>query len=467
MKNHASCTTLLVGKNATIDGSTMVARNEDAGSAINPKKFVVITPEKQVQHYQSKETKFTIDLPDNPFQYTSTPDATDAYGIFAESGINSKNVTMSASETITTNARVLGADPYNTESGIGESDLVTLVLPYISSAREGVLRLGKLLTEYGTFEPNGIIFSDKDEIWYMETIGGHHFAAVRIPDDAYVIAPNRLNIDDFEFDNPDYLYSDDLKDFIELNNLNPDTDSYNLRHIFGSSTVKDTRYNTARAWYVQKLFTKDLDTLPMDFDLPFICYPDQKLSITDVKFALSSHYQNTDYDIYGIGSEADKKLFRPIGINRNQELHILQIRNNVTDDIAGIHWLAYGPNTFNSVVPFYANVNDTPESFKNTEGSLSLDSTYWLNRITSLLGDYDYDLYSSLESDFEDQVISQCLNLQKETDQKVSSEKDLPAYLTKVNEQYAQINWQATIKLLDGMVKTGSDKMKLRFSLGD
>lgn len=46
-RKKASCTTLLVGKKASIDGSTMIARNEDSGSGSEPQKFVVITPEQQ------------------------------------------------------------------------------------------------------------------------------------------------------------------------------------------------------------------------------------------------------------------------------------------------------------------------------------------------------------------------------------------------------------------------------------
>ena len=38
-----ACTTLLVGKNASYDGSTMIARNDDSGSGhFMPKKFVVV-----------------------------------------------------------------------------------------------------------------------------------------------------------------------------------------------------------------------------------------------------------------------------------------------------------------------------------------------------------------------------------------------------------------------------------------
>ena len=91
-------------------------------------------------------------------------------GIWPAAGINSENVAMSATETITTNSRILGIDPY-VENGIGEEDIVTLVLPYIHSAREGVLRMGELLEEYGTYEPNGIAFSDMEEVWWLETMG--------------------------------------------------------------------------------------------------------------------------------------------------------------------------------------------------------------------------------------------------------------------------------------------------------
>ena len=153
-----ACTTILVGKKASYDGSTMIARTEDSQSGVfTPKEFLVVTPEDQPRHYQSVLSNFSIDLPDNPLRYTSVPDALGKDGIWGEAGINSANVAMSATETITTNARVLGADPL-VKDGFGEEDMLTLVLPYIKTAREGVLRLGQLLETYGTYESNGIAF---------------------------------------------------------------------------------------------------------------------------------------------------------------------------------------------------------------------------------------------------------------------------------------------------------------------
>ena len=46
------CTTILVGKNASYDGSTMVARTEDSPSGVfRSKKFINVSPEEQPRKY--------------------------------------------------------------------------------------------------------------------------------------------------------------------------------------------------------------------------------------------------------------------------------------------------------------------------------------------------------------------------------------------------------------------------------
>lgn len=189
----------------------------------------------QGETYTSVLSHVTIPLPKNPLRYTCMPNAVAGEGIWGAAGVNSENVSMTATETITSNERVLSGDPLvvykkaedgeeEQIGGIGEEDLVTLVLPYIHSAREGVLRLGELLEQYGTYEMNGIAFSDSEEIWWMETIGGHHYIARRVPDNAYVMMPNQLGIDYFDFEDAfgqqeEYICSKDLKEFIKKNHL--------------------------------------------------------------------------------------------------------------------------------------------------------------------------------------------------------------------------------------------------------
>ena len=61
------CTTILVGKKASYDGSTIIARNDDSGSGhYTSKKLAVIKPEEQPKIYKSVISHVEIELPENP-----------------------------------------------------------------------------------------------------------------------------------------------------------------------------------------------------------------------------------------------------------------------------------------------------------------------------------------------------------------------------------------------------------------
>lgn len=417
-----ACTTILIGKNASYDGSTIIARNEDAASGeFDSKRFVIVKPEEQPRHYRSVISHVEIDLPEEPLQYSAVPNADLHIGQWAEAGVNEANVAMSATETITSNERVLGADPLvelvpargkegeegyvpEVPGGIGEEDMVTLVLPYIRSAREGVQRLGSLLQQYGTYEMNGIAFSDVNEIWWLETIGGHHWIAKRVPDEAYVTMPNQLGIDEFDLDDAlgdqqEHMCSADMAEFIEQHHLNlavEDASPLNPRDMFGSHSDQDHVYNTPRAWYIQR-FLNPYDELwdgpnaahtPYSDDIPWCRQPERKIAIEDVKYVLSSHYQGTQFDPYSsLGTEHTRGSVRPIGINRQNHLAVMQIRPYRPESCRSIQWMAYGSNPFNTLVPFYANVRTLPEYVADTTTRVTTENFYWVNRIIGVMAD--------------------------------------------------------------------------------
>ena len=71
-----ACTTILVGREASYDGSTMIARNEDSGSGVFcAKKFIVVEPKDQGKEYVSMLSHVRIPLPKNPLRYTCMPNA--------------------------------------------------------------------------------------------------------------------------------------------------------------------------------------------------------------------------------------------------------------------------------------------------------------------------------------------------------------------------------------------------------
>ncbi|PNY19440.1 C69 family dipeptidase [Streptococcus parauberis] len=463
------CTTILVGKRVSYDGSTLVARTEDSQNGdFTPKKMVYITSQMQPKHYKSVLSSFEIDLPENPMAYSSVPDALGKDGIWGEAGVNEENIGMSATETITTNSRVLGADPL-VESGIGEEDMLTLVLPYIHSAREGVLRLGQILSQFGTYESNGVAFSDADEIWWLETIGGHHWIARRVPDDAYVTNPNQLGIDYFEFNNPDdYLCSDDLRKFIKKNNLDLTYSNkhFNPRYAFGSQRDKDRHYNTPRAWIMQKFLNPEIEQNPRSFAIPWCQKPYRKITIEDIKYVLSSHYQDTVYDPYGPeGDKISQKSFRPIGINRTSQTAILQIRPDMPKEITAIQWMAYGAMPFNTMVPLYTQVTDFPEYFKNTEEDVNTNNFYWMNRLIAAIADSHYAHHSSLLEDYQEKTMGYGHQMLHKIEEAYASGEKLD--LTEQNQlmsDYIQIETQ---QLLNKILFDESNLMTNRFSLSD
>ena len=499
------CTTILVGKKASYDGSTLVARNDDSPSgSFMPKKFTVIHPDSQSKKYRSVISHLEIELPDNPLRYTALPNAVSGEGVWAACGVNELNVSMTATETIASNERVLGADPLveyapakgrkNTNSyvpekagGIGEEDIVTIVLPYIKSAREGVFRLGELLKKYGTYEMNAIAFQDEDEIWWLESIGGHHWMARRVPDDCYVVAPNQLGLDTFDFDDAfgekkEYLCSEDLREFIADNHLDLTLcKAFSPRDTFGTHSDLDHIYNTPRAWVAQKYFNPttsrwtgdNSDYTPLSDNIPWCRVPEKKITVEDIKWALSNHYQNTPYDPYANGA---KELYRPIGISRTDVLALVQIRPYMPKELKAIEWVAFGSNVFNTFAGFYANITKTPKYLSNTTGDVDSHNFYWASRLLGVIADAHFkrclpniDHYQTavmsknhaLINKFDKEFVGYMKNAEND------SEKSDTLFCEKANEEITKMLIEQTTKVLNKVVYNASCVMKNSFSRSD
>ena len=485
-----SCTTVLVGRNASHDRSTMIARTDDG--SFDVKKIVVVTPDKQPRKYKSVLSHLEIDLPDDPLRYTACPSVDKKDGIWAATGINEKNVGMTATETITSNPRVLAADPlvvYDKDAaghgkpapgGIGEEDIVVLVLPYIRSAREGVLRLAELLEKYGTYESNGIAFNDKDEVWWMETIGGHHWIARKLPDDMCAILPNRFAMNEFDLDDAfgekkTHLCSKDLREFIAENHLdlNPEG-TFDPRYVFGSHTDMDHIYNTPRSWFMGRYLTPkshrwdgpDAEYGPESDDIPWALKPDKLVTPEDVKYLLSAHFQGTPYDPYAAKDTGLRGRYRSIGINRTGVTTICQIRGDMPEGIRGVEWVCFGPTTFSAALPLYANVPDMPRYLKKVTLDVDTNTFYWASRLIAALADPHYpDAIQSVWR-YQDTVTVNGRKIITEYDKKFALSGD-PALLAEANEALAAMAVKETGKVLRQVLGTASLKMKDGYCLAD
>ena len=485
-----SCTTVLVGRNASNDRSTMIARTDDGH--FDTKKLVVVEPKAQKRHYKSVISHVEIDLPDDPMRYTACPSVDPKEGIWAATGINAAGVGMTATETITSNPRVLAADPLvelqkaksrrekEIPGGIGEEDIVVLVLPYIHSAREGVLRLAGLLEQYGTYESNGIAFNDENEVWWMETIGGHHWMAKRVPDDVCVIMPNQFGMDSFDLNDAfgkkkEHLCSTDLREFIRDNDLDLNQDGkFNPRDIFGSHSDMDHIYNTPRAWFMGRHLTPlshkwdgpDAEFGPESDNIPWSLRPDRKIAVEDVKYLLSGNYQGTPYNPYTSQDTGKRGMYRSIGINRTGVTSVCQIRPDMPDALKGIEWICFGSTTFDALLPLYPAVPDMPAYVKNVTLDVSTENFYWASCLIGALADHSYAACRQHVERYQNAVITKGRRLVREYDAKMRESGDY-SLTAEANEKLCAMAKEESTKALGRVLRVSSESMKNGYDLAD
>ncbi len=485
-----SCTTLLVGRKAANDNSTMIARTDDG--FFDVKKLIVVEPKDQKKVYKSRIGKLTVELPENPMRYTACPSVDPEHGVWAATGINAANVGMTATETITSNPRVLAADPLVTymkaksrrekdvPGGIGEEDMVVLVLPYIRTAREGVLRLAALLEQYGTYESNGIAFNDENEIWWMETIGGHHWMAKRVPDDVAVIMPNQFGMDCFDLidafgKQEAHLCSKDLLQFIETFKLDCNQNgAFDPRQIFGSHSDQDHVYNTPRAWYMGRSLTPfshrwdgpDAEYGPESDDIPWSFVPDRKVTVEDVKTILSSNYSGTPYNPYLNHDTGVRGKYRSIGINRTGVTSVCQIRPDAPDCAKGLEWICFGSTTFDALLPVYPNVPKMPAYLSDVTLSVSTENFYWGSRLIGALADHSYNQCVQIVTRYQNAVMTEGRKIVLEYDKKIAETGDA-ALLSEANGKLAKMAKEQTDKALTAVLHESSVTMKNGYNRAD
>ena len=364
--------------------------------------------------------------------------------------------------------------------GIGEEDILMLVLPYIRSAREGVLRLASLLEQYGTYESNGIAFNDENEVWWMETIGGHHWIARRVPDDGCVIAPNQFGLDGFDLQDAfgtqrDHMCSADLREFIVDNHLDLNQNgTFNPRDVFGSHTDSDHVYNTPRAWFMGRYLTpyshrwdgENAEFGPESDNIPWCLVPDRKVAVEDVKYLLSAHYQGTPYDPYTSQNTGRRGMYRSIGINRTGVTALCQIRGNMPEEIKAVEWICFGSTTFNAMVPVYPDVAKMPKYLSDVTMDASTENFYWGSRMIAALADHNYATSIQHIERYQSAMFIEGRRIIREYDEKMMKSGDF-SLKTEANEALCRMAKERTVDTLNKVLQDASVHMKNGYNRAD
>ena len=377
-----SCTMIVVGKNATVDGSIIIARNEDYDG--NWAKHLVVVPRmehKAGETICSVYTGFCYPLPPVTHKYIAIPDwewvnyqgRPVPGGVYDAAGINDAFVAITATVTISPNEKVEELDPF-VPTGIGEDLVTTIVLLTANSAREAVKLVGHLVETYGASEGMALAVADPNEAWVVEVLSGRHWVAVRIPDDSYVVYGNEMRICEVNLtDTEHYMGSSDLVEFAVKNGLwNPEKgEPFCVAKVYGK---EPNPKNYRRVWGVARLFSPSANYGPEQKWYPYFMKPDEKISVLDVMNALRDYYAGTIYDTRFNPSE------RGIGISRTVESHVIQLRGWLPVEVGGVMWVALSAPRASVYVPFYAGVTEIPSTYSTGTDEYDPYSAFWTYR---------------------------------------------------------------------------------------
>lgn len=355
--DDSECFTVLVGKDASADGSVLVAHNEDDRGDI-----IVNLRKIKPRDYGAPQK---VDLGRGAF-FESDGKTAGFLWIeattqeFADSFLNEHGVLVTSDSCP---SRV--ADNDFTDGGIGYM-LRRIAAEEATSAREAVELAGKLIEKYG-YRAAGRTYSiaDKNEAWMLAVLRGRRWCAQRVPDDEVAVIPNHYTIRGIRLDEPGhFLGSRDIVEYAEANGwYGQERDGpFDFKRAFERPSNRDLTSdgNTLRHWRGLCLLTGK--TWEIGRDYPFSAKPEKKISAEDLMTVLRDHYEGTEYDAtngYKSGTP-NRTKFRTICTASTINAFVVSLDAKRPVPLSAAVWLAMGKPDTTVFLPLYYGVGRLP-----------------------------------------------------------------------------------------------------------
>ncbi len=406
-----ACTVVLVGKNASTDGSVISTHTCDCGLCdwtwryVAPKdheegairkiywfdQFSTLPPAKGLRW----------DAIDANFNGLEIPQVRHTYGYLQGAfGYMNDNQVAIGESTIGNRKEMNNNTP---APKMDITALTMLAMERAKTAREAIQIMGDMAVKYGyghTDEGEMLSVTDPNEAWIFEVfpvgplwvpdsdIPGAVWCAQRVPDDHVSICPNESRIGEIDLNNKDYfMASENVISFAEEQGFydSKSDKPFNWKKAYSPSEFSATSTNGSRGrmWRFfdlvapSKKFSPDLNNM----DFPFSIKPEKKYSVYDVMVMLKDKFdgtqfwtakgiqggpfQNPNYLPYGFTVDGKKyNTPRCIGVNRAEYVVITQCRDWLPNPIGGLCWVGWGAQDTHCMMPFYQGVTEIPKSFE-------------------------------------------------------------------------------------------------------
>jgi len=444
---HA-CTTILVGKAATADGSVLMATSCDGNImgrvyVLPAKEYPEGTKVRMFYDFPAPSTRekhreqtnrgysFVGDLP-----IERTYRCILAAGHFADSvtgGINEHGVSMGIEYMGMKPQLVNRKGTVSTCSNHWTTSLIANGLIRAKTARQAIRLMGSMVQKYGFtyyWAPAAgcaIPVVDGEEAWIMEIFGpgkdwtpgsgkpGAVWCAQRVPSGEVTCNANRSRIGRVQPGNPDrFMASPNICSLAEELGLWKPGTPFVWYEVYGTS---GGRANSLREWAALNRLAPSLHLEatgdPTKDRYPFSVKPDRRVTVRTLTSVMRDSYEGTKFDVteHPAFNPRGKKspLARPfgsrdlfnlvgvepercIGSETSGYVYVSQIRDWLPAPVSGCMWFTLGPSYTSCFAPIYSGATEIAGSWSREPDFTRIDRSQvqWKFRLTEGLAGLKY-----------------------------------------------------------------------------
>jgi len=397
-----NCTTIMVGRLASTDGSVMTSHSCDG----NYRTWLEIFPhqkfDKTIMHpvYEGMlHTEAAWDMT-RVTKKGEIPEVAETYAF-----LNTAYPCLNEKQLAIGETTIYGRQELINEDGMFYiEELEKIALQRCKTAREGIALIGKLAEEFGYADlAECITLADPKEVWQLEIAGSGKgkpsaiWCAQRIPDENVGVCANIPRISDIDFKNHDFfMYSTDLQNAAKKLGYWDGKEPFKFWKV-----INGKKPFQIREFYILSTLAPSLNLSFDAEELPFSVKPEKKVSPRDVMKYFRETYEGTQWDMTKNlfitfkekdkdGKDIEKKVKSPVMSNwMNNDLrtllnevkpgiverqrtiaiagcsysHVIQCRSWLPDEVGAVAWFSFDNPGESPRIPIFSGVLTLPLSF--------------------------------------------------------------------------------------------------------
>lgn len=405
-KDPESCTSIMVGKKATTDGSVITSHTCDSWYRTWVNMVPAETYEKDtvMNIYDGRmHTEFVADQTNVKLK-GQIPQVRNTFSFMDTSYPCANEKQLGMGETTISGRR----DLENPKGMFMIEELARVALQRCTTARSAIQLMGDLVKKYGYADSGECLtIADPNEVWHFEVFGegkdkiGGVWAAVRIPDDHVGVSANISRISTLNLkDKDNYMASENVFDVAKKLGYWDGKEPFKFWKAYsGKNYSGEWKSFSTREYFILNTLAPSLQLKYESEELPISVKPDKAIHVTDVMALLRQTYEGTDLDVTknlkvaikdrktgkvdtiispkanpwmrpdeiqmlnGIKNGAVKSV-RNIAVPQCAYSTVIQLRSWLPDAVGGVVWFSMDNPGQSPRIPVFCGTTDFPAMFK-------------------------------------------------------------------------------------------------------